>query len=119
MILISGSDPLDRDETFYEHKPFLVLADYLTRQGIAVLRYDDRGAGKSTGDHSVATTKDLAFDVIRAVEYLKSRKDIDKNKIGLIGHSEGGIIAPMVSNKFFIYTNLSLDKELFLSKAHK
>lgn len=96
VILISGSGPQDRDETFYEHKPFLVLADYLTRQGIAVLRYDDRGAGKSTGDHSIATTKDLASDVLSAVQYLKSRKDIDK--IGLIGHSEGAIIAPMVAN---------------------
>ena len=97
-ILISGSGPQDRDETFYEHKPFLVLADYLTRQGIAVLRYDDRGAGKSTGDHSGATTKDLASDVMSAIEYLKTRKDIDINKIGLIGHSEGAIIAPMVAN---------------------
>ncbi len=98
VILISGSGPQDRDETFYGHKPFLVLADYLTRQGIAVLRYDDRGAGKSTGDHSVATTKDLASDVMSAIEYLQSRKDIDVNKIGLIGHSEGAIIAPMVAN---------------------
>lgn len=96
VILISGSGPQDRDETFYEHKPFLVLADYLTRQGIAVLRYDDRGVGKSTGDHSIATTKDLASDVISAIQYLKSRKDI--GKIGLIGHSEGAIIAPMVAN---------------------
>jgi pimeloyl-ACP methyl ester carboxylesterase len=98
VILISGSGPQDRDETFYEHKPFLVLADYLTRQGIAVLRYDDRGAGKSTGNHSLATTKDFAFDVLSAIKYLKTRKDIDANKIGLIGHSEGGIIAPMVAH---------------------
>jgi uncharacterized protein len=96
VILISGSGPQDRDETFYEHKPFLVLADYLTRQGIAVLRYDDRGVGKSTGDHSVATTRDLASDVLNAIKYLQSRKDI--GKIGLIGHSEGAIIAPMVAN---------------------
>ncbi|MFM9987167.1 alpha/beta hydrolase family protein [Flavobacterium sp.] len=96
VILISGSGPQDRDETFYEHKPFLVLSDYLTRQGIGVLRYDDRGFGKSTGDHSKATTKDLASDVLCAVNYLKSRKVVDK--IGLIGHSEGAIIAPMVAN---------------------
>jgi pimeloyl-ACP methyl ester carboxylesterase len=96
VILISGSGPQDRDETFYEHKPFLVLSDYLTRQGIGVLRYDDRGVGKSTGDHSLATTKDLASDVLSAVTYLKSRKEFDK--IGLIGHSEGAIIAPMVAN---------------------
>ncbi len=98
VILISGSGPQDRDETFYGHKPFLVLADYLTRQGIAVLRYDDRGAGRSTGDHSLATTKDLATDVVSAIAYLKSRKEIDETKIGLIGHSEGAIIAPMVAN---------------------
>ena len=98
VILISGSGPQDRDETFYEHKPFLVLADYLTRQGFAVLRYDDRGAGKSTGNHSTATTKNLAFDVLSAATYLRTRNDIDVNKIGLIGHSEGGIIAPMVAH---------------------
>lgn len=98
-VLISGSGPQDRDETFATHKTFLVLSDYLTRQGLAVLRYDDRGAGKSTGDHSQATTKDFASDVVSAVEYLKSRKDIKKHKIGLIGHSEGGIIAPMVANQ--------------------
>ncbi len=98
VILISGSGPQDRDETFYEHKPFLVLSDYLTRQGIAVLRYDDRGAGKSTGDHGTATTKDLASDALSAIEYLQTRKDINTNKIGLVGHSEGAIIAPMVAN---------------------
>jgi len=96
VILISGSGPQDRDETFYEHKPFLVLSDYLTRHGIGVLRYDDRGVGKSSGNHSTATTKDLATDVLSAVTYLKSRKEIDQ--IGLIGHSEGAIIAPMVAN---------------------
>jgi pimeloyl-ACP methyl ester carboxylesterase len=98
IVLISGSGPQDRDETFFGHKPFLVLADYLTRQGFAVLRYDDRGVGKSTGNHTLATTKDLAYDVISAAKYLRTRKDIDANKIGLIGHSEGGIIAPMVAN---------------------
>jgi len=73
-----------------------VLSDYLTKQGIGVLRYDDRGFGKSTGDHSLATTKDLASDVLSAIDYLKSRKNV--GEIGLIGHSEGAIIAPMVSN---------------------
>lgn len=96
VILISGSGPQDRDETFYKHKPFLVLSDYLTSHGIGVLRYDDRGVGKSTGDHSSATTRDLASDVLSAIEYLKSRKDC--SQIGLIGHSEGAIIAPMVTN---------------------
>ena len=99
-VLISGSGPQDRNETMAQHKPFLVLADYLTRQGIAVLRYDDRGFGKSSGDFSKATTKDFALDVISAIEFLKERKDIDIKNIGLIGHSEGGIIAPIVANKF-------------------
>lgn len=96
VILISGSGPQDRDETFYEHKPFLVLSDFLTRHGIAVLRYDDRGFGKSTGDNSTATTKDLSSDVLSAIDFLKTRKEF--GKIGLIGHSEGAIIAPMVAN---------------------
>ncbi|NER15208.1 alpha/beta fold hydrolase [Leptobacterium flavescens] len=99
VILISGSGPQDRDETISGHKPFLVLADHLTRQGIAVLRYDDRGFGQSTGDHSAATTEDFATDVMSAVAYLKTRDDIDSNNIGLIGHSEGGIIAPLAANK--------------------
>lgn len=99
VILISGSGPQDRDETFLTHKPFLIIADYLTRKGIAVLRYDDRGFGKSTGDHSTATTADFATDVISAVNYLKSRADIDTQNIGLVGHSEGGIIAPLAANQ--------------------
>ncbi|MFT3880618.1 MAG: alpha/beta hydrolase [Gemmatales bacterium] len=94
-ILITGSGPQDRDESVMGHKPFLVLADHLTRQGIAVLRYDDRGIGKSTGNYEAATTRDFANDTTGAVAYLKSRKDV--GKIGLIGHSEGGIIAPMVA----------------------
>lgn len=73
-----------------------MLSDYLTRQGIGVFRYDDRGVGKSTGDHSAATSKDLATDVLSAIKYLKSSKD--SKQIGLIGHSEGAIIAPMVAN---------------------
>ena len=99
VVLISGSGPQDRDETFSGHKPFLVLADYLTRQGIAVLRYDDRGFGESTGSFSDATTKDFSMDVVSAVDYLKSRNDIDIKNIGLIGHSEGGIIAPLTANQ--------------------
>ena len=93
--LITGSGPQDRDETLMGHKPFLVVADYLTRRGIAVLRYDDRGVGKSTGNFAKATTKDFADDAAGAVAYLKSRKDV--GKIGLMGHSEGGIIAPLVA----------------------
>ena len=95
-ILISGSGPQDRNESIAGHKPFLVLADHLTRQGIAVLRYDDRGTAQSTGNHSKATTADFATDVESAVQFLLTRTDIDAAKIGLIGHSEGGIIAPMV-----------------------
>ncbi|MEA2087125.1 MAG: alpha/beta fold hydrolase [Candidatus Caldatribacteriota bacterium] len=99
VLLISGSGPQDRNETIYNHRPFLVLADYLTRQGIAVLRVDDRGVGESTGDFSHATSEDFASDVLAGIEYLKTRKEINPVQIGLIGHSEGGLIAPMVAVK--------------------
>jgi len=99
VVLITGSGPQDRDEALLGHKPFLVLSDYLTRHGIAVLRCDDRGIGKSTGNFSSATTLDFATDALACVEYLKTRKEVDKKQIGLIGHSEGGIIAPMVANQ--------------------
>ncbi len=98
VILITGSGPQNRDEELMGHKPFLVLADYLTKNGIAVLRYDDRGTAGSTGDFKTATTYDFAKDVESAVVYLQSRKEIDKHKIGLIGHSEGGIVAPIVAS---------------------
>ncbi len=97
VILISGSGPQNRNEEIFGHKPFFVLADYLTRNGIVVLRFDDRGVGKSTGDFSKATTANFATDVEAAVEFLMNRKEINSKKIGLIGHSEGGIIAPMVA----------------------
>lgn len=96
VVLVSGSGPQDRDESIMGHKPFLVLSDHLTRQGIAVLRYDDRGTAESTGDFSAATTKDLANDAQAAVDFLKSRNDIDGSKIGVAGHSEGGLIAPIL-----------------------
>ncbi len=99
VLLISGSGPQDRNETIYNHRPFLVLADYLTRQGVAVLRVDDRGVGKSNGDFSQATSEDFASDVLAGIEYLKTRKEINPEQIGLIGHSEGGLIAPMVAVK--------------------
>jgi len=99
VLLITGSGPQDRNETVFGHHPFLVLGDYLTRQGIAVLRVDDRGVGGSTGDFSQATSEDFASDVLAGIEYLKARKEINPRKIGLIGHSEGGIIAPMVAVK--------------------
>jgi len=97
VILITGSGPQNRNEELMGHKPFLVLADHLTRNGIAVLRYDDRGVAKSKGNFSTATSADFATDVDAAVAYLKTRQDIDPKKIGLIGHSEGGLIAPMVA----------------------
>lgn len=98
-ILISGSGPQNRNEEIFNHRPFLILADHLTRQGIAVLRYDDRGVGKSEGTQKDATSADFATDVVAAVNYLKTRTDVNPNKIGLIGHSEGGFIAPMVAAK--------------------
>lgn len=96
-LLISGSGPQDRDESLLGHKPFLVLADHLTRQGIAVLRYDDRGVGESTGSMAEATGLDLAQDARAGLRYLRTRDDVDPARIGLIGHSEGGLIAPMIS----------------------
>ncbi len=98
VILISGSGAQDRDETIFGHKPFFVIADFLTRNGIAVLRVDDRGVGGSEVNTQNATSEDFAGDVLAGLEFLKTKKEIDQNKIGLIGHSEGGIIAPMVAN---------------------
>ncbi len=97
VVLISGSGPQNRDEELMGHKPFLILADHLTRHGIAVLRYDDRGTAASTGTFMTASETDFVFDVEAAVSFLQTRAEIDKSKIGLIGHSEGGIIAPRVA----------------------
>lgn len=99
VILISGSGPQNRNEELLGHKPFLLISDFLCKKGFAVLRFDDRGVGKSTGEFSTATTEDFAGDVEAALLFLQARKDIDSNKIGLIGHSEGGIIAPMIASK--------------------
>jgi len=99
IVLIAGSGAHDRDETLFGHKPFRVLADHLTRQGMAVLRYDKRGVGASTGDYASATTADFADDADAAVRFLATRPEIDGRRIGLIGHSEGGLIAPMVANR--------------------
>lgn len=99
VVLISGSGAQDRNETVFAHRPFLVLADYLTRRGIAVLRADDRGVGGSTGNISEATSENFALDALAGVAYLKGRKEIDPRHIGLIGHSEGGIIAPIAAVK--------------------
>lgn len=97
VVLITGSGPQNRNEEILGHKPFLVIADALTRQGIAVLRYDDRGVGQSTGKFSGATTADFATDADAVVAWLRTRKDINPKRIGLIGHSEGGLIAPMMA----------------------
>lgn len=99
VVLISGSGAQDRDETMLDHKPFLVLSDHLTRNGIAVLRYDDRGTAESEGDFNAATSYDFANDASAAVDYLLTRTEIDTNKIGLIGHSEGGMIAPLIATQ--------------------
>jgi uncharacterized protein len=97
VVLSSGSGPQNRDSELLMHKPFWIIADYLGRHGIGVLRYDDRGVGASTGKHAMATSADFATDVLAGVQYLKSRSDLPISKIGLMGHSEGGIIVPMVA----------------------
>lgn len=97
VILITGSGAQNRDEEILGHKPFMVLADYLTKNGIAVLRYDDRGIAKSTGDFAAATTADFATDAQAAFAYMKTRKEINSKKLGFAGHSEGGSVAAMAA----------------------
>ncbi|MCY4780768.1 alpha/beta hydrolase [Sphingobacterium sp. UT-1RO-CII-1] len=99
VILISGSGQQDRDETLFNHKPFWVIADYFSRNGIVVLRVDDRGVGQTTGDVMGATSADFADDVLVSLGFLKKQQGIDINKMGLVGHSEGGMIAPMAAIK--------------------
>lgn len=99
VVLISGSGPQDRNSELLNHKPFWIFADHLTRNGIGVLRVDDRGVGQSTGDRSNATSMDFALDVEAAVAFLKTKSEVNSKKIGLIGHSEGGMIAPIVASK--------------------
>ena len=91
VVLISGSGPQNRNEEVFNHRPFLVLSDHLTRNGIAVLRFDDRGVGESEGDFSKATSADFAMDVMSAVAYLETRKEINKKKIGLF-HKRRGLL---------------------------
>lgn len=98
-VLISGNGEHNRNAEFSGHTPFLDLADYLTKNGIAVLRFDKRGVGSSNGNFKTATTFNFSNDVASAVKYLLKRKEINKRKIGLIGHSEGGLIAPIVASK--------------------
>jgi pimeloyl-ACP methyl ester carboxylesterase len=97
--LITGSGPQDRDEAIFGHKPFLVLSDDLARAGLAVLRCDDRGVGGSGGALSTSTTAELAEDAVAALRFLKAQPGIDPQRIGLVGHSEGGIIAPLIASR--------------------
>ncbi|WP_158239273.1 S9 family peptidase [Uliginosibacterium sp. TH139] len=97
VLLITGSGQQDRDETLFGHKPFLVIADYLARRGIASLRVDDRGVGKSKGALLYATTETFANDARAELAYLRARPEMDATRIGLIGHSEGGLIAAMLA----------------------
>ncbi len=99
ILLITGSGQQDRDETIFNHKPFAVLADALTKDGFVVLRVDDRGIGKSTGNFATSTTADFVNDVNASIEYLKTRPEVDVKKIGLLGHSEGAMIAPIVASQ--------------------
>jgi len=98
VLLVTGSGGNDRDQLIWGHRTFLVLADYLTRQGIAVLRFDDRGVGRSTGDYDKAVFDDFKRDALAGLEYLRMRPEIDAEKIGLIGHSEGGAIATLAAS---------------------
>lgn len=99
VILITGSGPQNRDEALMGHRPFLVLADYLVRQGIAVLRCDDRGIAQSTGDFGKATHEDFVADALAQVAWLEKRREINPRRIGLLGHSEGGVVAPLAAVK--------------------
>ncbi len=101
ILLITGSGPQNRDEEIFEHKPFAVLADALTNDGFVVLRVDDRGTGKTTGSFMTATTEDFVQDARTSLQYLQNRKEVNTKKAGLLGHSEGGLIAEIIaaSNK--------------------
>ena len=99
VVLIAGSGPHDRNEEVFNHKPFLVLADALSRNGFAVLRYDERGVGATVGGNPLAPTEPLATDAMAALRYLKSRPEVDASRAGLMGHSEGGMIAIMNAAK--------------------
>ncbi|OHB81762.1 MAG: hypothetical protein A2Z38_09760 [Planctomycetes bacterium RBG_19FT_COMBO_48_8] len=99
VLLITGSGPNDRDQHIWGHRTYLVIADYLTRRGIAVLRYDDRGVGRSTGDYDKATFEEFKRDALAGVEYIKTLPDINVKKIGILGHSEGGAIAPLAASE--------------------
>lgn len=97
LVLLPGAGAHDRDNTFQRHRPFLVIADYLTRRGLAVLRCDDRGVGSSTGSRQGATTEDFAADALAAIEMLRAQPGVDPERIGLLGHSEGGTKAALAA----------------------
>ena len=99
VVLLSGSGPQDRNEEIFSHKPFMVIADYLTKNGFAVLRYDDRGTAKSTGDYKTASINEFASDAYAAFTFLKNFELVDSTKVGMIGHSEGGMIAPLLASQ--------------------
>ncbi|MDN4059807.1 alpha/beta fold hydrolase [Massilia sp. YIM B02769] len=99
VVLVHGSGSIDRDGSVFGHKTLLVLADHLSRQGIAVLRYDKRGVGKSSGKLKEATTRDLAADAEAALRFLRGRAEVDSQRIGVIGHSEGGLVAPLLASR--------------------
>lgn len=99
VLLVTGSGPQDRDETVAGHRPFLIIADFLTRRGIAVLRVDDRGVRKSTGDFNRADPSDFTQDALACIEYLAARQDIDPKRIGIIGHSEGATVASILVSR--------------------
>lgn len=100
VVMITGSGPQNRDEEIFGFKLFKIIADHFTRQGIAVLRYDDRGVGGSSGNTMMSTTSDFANDVVSAVKFLQTRPDINPKQIGLCGHSEGGIVAPLAATRY-------------------
>ena len=99
LVLVSGSGQQNRDEELMNHRPFWVIADYLSRRGVAVLRYDDRGMGGSTGEVLNATSLDFSYDADAAFDYLLNRKEINASQVGILGHSEGGIINFMVAER--------------------
>ncbi|RZF58530.1 alpha/beta hydrolase family protein [Sphingobacterium corticibacterium] len=99
VVLVSGSGPQDRDETIIGHKPFKVIADYLTKQGVVVLRYDERGIGASTGNYPKSTIGDFSRDVIAAVGFIQKQERVDPARVGIIGHSEGALIAELIAGE--------------------
>lgn len=99
VVLVSGSGPNNRDEEVFGHRPFAVLADHLSRNGVAVLRYDKRGIGGSKGDYAGATTADFASDAGACLRWLRQQPGIAGDRVGLLGHSEGGLVVPVVANR--------------------